>query len=112
MSLFWSLKGEKNCGRAYWKTQSASIFIDNIYKWAYNYPEFISGLLQVMLHEYLHLFLKFRLDKWYYSEKTVIEPLSEKLCLAITEHCNVFGAMAMDFLDLSNDNILEKYGTL
>ena len=83
--IFWSLKGKKNWGSAYWGSKSASIFINNIYQDSEDYPSFLDNLLFVYFHEYLHLFLKFKEGKWMNSCKTVINPLAIKLVEAVVD---------------------------
>lgn len=100
MSLFWSLKSEKMWGRAYWSTNSGSIFINNIYEGSESFGAFIANLLVVMFHEYLHLFFKFDLGKYQNSCKTIIDPISVILCDEMAKDPIFVERIVGDFMDL------------
>ena len=101
MCLFWSLKGSKWQGRAYWSTRSASIFLNVIYADAEgSYSTFLSHLLWTSLHEYLHLFLKFEEGRWYNSCKTIIDPLSEMMVNELVKDEELVNQLIEDFDDV------------
>ena len=102
MSLFWSSKSKKMGGRAYWKTRSGSIFINNIYKDSESFGAFIANLLVIMFHEYLHIFFKFELGKYQNSCKTIIDPLSVILCDEMAKDDEFVRRIVDDFIDLAD----------
>ncbi len=101
MSLFWSLKGTKFWGRAYWKTVSASIFLNTIYQHSDSFSSFILNLTFVMFHEYLHLFFKFELGKYQNSCKTIIDPLSWILSEEMARDPVFVQRIVNDFMEIS-----------
>lgn len=104
MCLFWSLKGSKYCGRAYWKTRSASIFLNVLYRECKNdFGAFIAYLTVTMFHEYLHLFFKFELGKYQNSCKTIIDPISIKLANEMAKDNTFVKQIVDDFMDLANN---------
>ena len=101
MCLFWSLRGSKYQGRAYWKTHSASIFLNVIYYDADgDYATFLTHLLWTTLHEYLHLFLKFEEGRWYNSCKTIIDPLAEMMMDEMIKNREFVDQMVNDYEDV------------
>lgn len=83
---------KKSLGRAYFKRKYGILFLLSIYNQACwrsrgtSVSVSLAFTIQFMLtyfHEYLHLFLKFRLGKWYCSEKSVIEPNAFRIVEAL-----------------------------
>jgi len=102
MSLFWSLRGSKYHGRAYWKTKSGSIFLNTLYRDAKGFGNFIARLVFVMFHEYLHLFFKFELGKYQNSCKTKINPIAERLTNEMAKDNEFVSRIVDDFMDLAD----------
>ena len=110
--IFFSLKHRTSriLGRAYWKSQTASIFIANLldYKtdpWTgkVRFRSFIRVFWETYFHEYLHLFLKIHEGKYYNSCKTIIDPLSQRLTWFMMEDEN-FNRFAPYFEDVIVEN--------
>ena len=85
-----SYKSKNAWGRAYWGSRSGTIFLPNVYESALEHEDsvltaFTIYFLEIYFHEFLHLFLKFRLGKWMNSEKSVIYPLAKALQIAICD---------------------------
>lgn len=101
MSLFWSLKGTKWQGRAYWSSGTGSIFLNVIYRDTKTFGEFIADLVCTMFHEYLHLFFKFKLGKYQNSCKTIIDPISVIICNEMAKDDEFVRRIVDDFKDVS-----------
>ena len=103
MNLFWSLKSKNPeiGGRAYWKTRSGSIFVDNIYQHSDSFGMFIAELQRTMFHEQLHLFFKFELGMYQNSCKTIIDPLAIVLTNEMSKDPIFVKRIVGDFMDIS-----------
>ena len=101
MSLFWSLKGTKCQGRAYWHSGTGSIFLNVLYRESRTFGSFMADLVCTMFHEYLHLFFKFELGKYQNSCKTIIEPISIALCNEMAKDSEFVSRIVDDFMDIA-----------
>ncbi len=87
-------------GRAYWNTNTGSIYLNNIFKGSESFGAFIANLVVVMFHEYLHLFFKFELGKYQNSCKTIIDPISVILADEMSKDPEFVSQIVDDFMDL------------
>lgn len=106
MTIFWSLHNGNSLGKAYWKSRTASIFLPNLVEQTknndYPFPAFLTYLYAAILHEHMHLFLKYRLKKYAYSCKTIIEPCVWKMVSALLEIDGWFNQIVIDFQDVES----------